>query len=80
MILPTKRIGDRALITIGAEILRMLDKPRTISELWRELKRLPTYAERQAAVTYDWFVLALDFLFALDAIEFHSGEISRRQM
>jgi ABC-three component (ABC-3C) system Middle Component 6 len=77
MILPTKRIGDRALISLGAQALGLLDKPKTVSALWRETKQLPVYADRQAALTYDWFVLALDLLFALGAIDLANGEVSR---
>lgn len=40
MILPTKHLrDDRALIVIGAELLKLLDEPKTVSRLWDELKR-----------------------------------------
>jgi hypothetical protein len=29
-------------------------------------------------ITYDWFVLALDLLYALEAIELESGLVARR--
>ena len=39
MILPTKRItAERALLGIGAEVLRLLEEPKTVSRLWNEYK------------------------------------------
>jgi hypothetical protein len=35
MILPSKHLSkDRAIISVGAEILAQLNVPRTVSELW----------------------------------------------
>ena len=35
MILPTKGLAlDRALLSVGAEVLRRLDRPKTVSRLW----------------------------------------------
>ena len=40
MILPTKHIRtERALIGIGAEILALMQKPKTVSGLWDDLRR-----------------------------------------
>ena len=75
MILPSKHLGaDRALITVGAELLELLPEPKTVSRLWTELKR------RRAEVVpimYDWFILALDMLFALGLVAFERGRVSR---
>ncbi len=39
MILPTKGIqADRALLAVGADILRLLDEPKTVSRLWDEMR------------------------------------------
>ncbi len=39
MILPTKHVrGDRALIGVGGEILRLLRQPMTVSRLWDEVR------------------------------------------
>ena len=47
MILPSKHLsGRRALLTVGGEILELLDRPRTVSSLWEELrgaKEKPSY-------------------------------------
>ena len=40
MILPSKHLrGDRALLCVGAELLRLLEIPRTVSGLWESLMR-----------------------------------------
>jgi hypothetical protein len=73
MILPSKHLSeDRALITIGAEVLRQLDQPKTVSRLWAELKR-----GQHAAITYDWFVLGLDLLYTIGVVEFSRGRVAR---
>ena len=77
MILPTKHLSeDRALLGIGAEILRLLDEPKTVSRLWHELRhqgRSPPLS----SITYDWFVLALDLLYALKAIDLERGRLKK---
>jgi hypothetical protein len=75
LILPTKGIPpNKALVTIGAEILRRLDEPRTVSRLWNDYAAMD--AERE--VTFDWFVLALDLLYMLGTVEMRNGLIERR--
>ncbi|PWE50757.1 hypothetical protein DEM26_07630 [Thioclava sp. NG1] len=74
MILPTKHIRpERALLTIGADILSALRRPMTVSRVWDELRRQRGEATEPAPITYDWFVLALDLLFTLKAVEFEDG-------
>lgn len=68
MILPTKGIHpDRALVTIGGEIIEVLSEPMTVSGLWSEVR-----ARRSAGsvreVGFDWFILTLDMLFALGVV------------
>ena len=80
MILPTKRLHqNRALLAVGAEVLRRLDEPKTVSRLWDEIQK--TYRGRAASptLTYDWFVLSLDFLFAVNAIGLHHGLITKQR-
>ena len=77
MILPTKGISSqRALITIGAQILRELDQPKTVSRLWSEL---PSRKSDTLDISFDWFVLALDVLFTMGVIDYYSGRIHRVQ-
>lgn len=74
MILPTKHIRpERALLTIGAEILAALRRPMTVSRVWDEVRYRRGEAAEPAPITYDWFVLALDLLFMLKAVEFDDG-------
>lgn len=77
MILPTKHLNqDRALLGVGAEILCLLTEPKTVSRLWDELKSTKKKVD-SCSLTYDWFVLALDFLFTSNAIELEKGLIRR---
>ncbi len=78
MILPTKRLGiERAMLTIGAEILGLLTEPKTISRLWDELRRVTNERSSTRIVNYDWFVLTLDLLYMLGALEMDHGRIRR---
>ena len=80
MILPTKHISEeRALLHIGAEILETLKEPKTVSRLWNDLKLLRRRNTNYSSVTFDWFILALDFLYIIGAIEFRSGYISKSE-
>ncbi len=77
MILPTKHIPpDRALLGIGAEVLILLARPMTVSRLWDELR-----ADRErtpgAVIDYRWFVLTLDLLFMIGAIDMDQRVVSR---
>lgn len=78
MILPSKHLSeDRALLTVGARILQRLNRPKNISALWEEMRR-DAEKKMRARLSYDWFVLALDLLFAVDAIELHDGVITKK--
>lgn len=78
MILPTKRLGpDRALITLGAEILSLLTEPKTVSHLWDELGHPQGEHTTRPKVNYDWFILTLDLLYVLGSIELDHGKIWR---
>lgn len=72
MILPSKHLSERrALLTVGSEILGLLDRPRTVSSVWEEVRG--GKSERTRRLSYDWFVLALDFLFLMGAIRLSDG-------
>jgi hypothetical protein len=80
MILPTKHLRqDRALLTVGAEILALLSEPKTVSRIWEELKRSRSNRSGLSLLTYDWFVLSLDLLFLLHAIDLQHGRLRRIQ-
>ena len=80
MILPTKRLGvDKALITVGAEILALLGEAKTVSRTWEELKRSRGIRTDRDTLTYDWFVLALDLLFLIGAVNLERGRLWRAE-
>lgn len=80
MILPSKHLPrDRALLTVGARVLTFLVRPKTVSALWEELNRHDTgLTATPRRITYDWFLLSLDLLYALGTIELESGLVARR--
>ena len=77
MILPTKNLDrNRALIEIGGEILALLPSSRTNSHLWDDYK-IRRRKQNNTSITYDWFILALDFLYLIGAVEYDSGKLRR---
>lgn len=80
MILPTKHLSqDRALLTVGARLLAHLARPKTASALWEEISRPAANTARpKTALRYDAYVLTLDLLFAIGAIELQEGLLSRK--
>lgn len=79
MILPSKHLPqDRAFLTVGARILQHLSQPKTISALWEELPRQVAAGQNTVpTLRYDGFVLALDLLFLIGAIELQDGLLIR---
>lgn len=74
MILPTKHIRpDRALLAVGADVLGCLGEPMTVSRLWDEIRVSRAGNPVAAPISYDWFVLSLDLLFMVDAVQFDRG-------
>lgn len=80
MILPTKHVRpDRALIGLGGELLNLLREPMTVSRLWNELRARRSVGSPNAPIDYDWFVLALDFLFMVGAVYIKRGVLFRTE-
>jgi hypothetical protein len=76
MILPTKGLAvDRALLSVGAELLRRLDRPKTVSRLWEQVRQ--PQSSLLEAISYDWFLLAVDLLYLLRAVDFEDGLLRR---
>ena len=79
MLLPTKGISaERALLTVGSQILEALSGPSTVSSLWDRFSREhqpPRGAER---VTFDWFSTALATLHAMGLVEWSQSGYLRR--
>jgi len=79
MILPSKHLSQgRALLTVGATILRRLAHPATISALWEVMLHPADKQKEPVHLRYDAFVLALDLLFLVGAIELREGLLHRR--
>lgn len=72
MILPTKHIRlENSLLGIGNSILKLLDSPKTVSDLWSR-------AESQKVVNnFRRFTLTLSFLYTIGAVEYEDGFIKR---
>jgi hypothetical protein len=78
VILPTKHLpSDRALLTVGARILALLNEPRTMSVLWDRMRLKRDLRDNRPPMSYDWFILALDLLFVMGAIDFRDGLVRR---
>ena len=78
MILPTKHIRpERALIGVGAEVIHVLERPMTMSKLWDAIRCRRSGDTSSPVIDYRWFVLSLDLLYTIQAIEFERGVIRR---
>ena len=76
MILPGKHLRqDRALLSVGAEILLHLDEPRSVSDLWERVRRTRESMSTLAVLSFDWFILALNLLFAIHALDLADGVV-----
>ena len=72
MILPTKHVSTGySLLGVGAELLRALGRPRTVTSLWDEAHQM------RGVMTFERFTLALDLLFACGAISLSDGLLQR---
>jgi len=73
MILPTKHISvAQSYLGMGAQVLAKIDRPITLTRLWERVR------EAGAITSYENFVLTLDLLYCLDAVEFNDGLLRRR--
>lgn len=80
MILPTKHIPEnRCILGVGGRLLVLLEREQTVSGLWESLKRADAVPNSTPSVPFDWFVLALDFLYAVGAVEWNRGLIRKTQ-
>jgi hypothetical protein len=82
MILPSKKLRpENSLIYLGGTVLKTLGEPRTVSGVWQELKEKQyNNNTKPLKFTYDWFVLSLDLLFTMGALEFYEGKLHKRSM
>ncbi|WP_405635311.1 ABC-three component system middle component 6 [Streptomyces sp. NBC_00056] len=74
MLLPTKGVSpERALMTIGSEILGDLRYPMSVSALWERYNTRQNATENIHRITFDWFSLALAALYAMKAVDVSDG-------
>lgn len=73
MILPTKHITpENSLLGIGAGLLTLLAHEQTVTRLWDRARAA------NHVLTFQRFILALDLLFVIGAIELADGVLRRR--
>lgn len=78
MILPTKHLSpERSIISVSSEILELIDTRSTVSSIWNSLQKKHKASLRFSDVPYDWFILALDFLYMVGAIDERNGLIQK---
>lgn len=78
MITPTKGISpDRALLSVGAQILIQLEEPTSVSQAWYRLRKWRDENHHKAPVSFGWFTLSLDILYAMGLVELRDGILTR---
>ncbi len=81
MIAPTRSVApDRALLSVGAQILLQLDEPRTVSQAWLRLRSWRTERGLSSPLSFGWFVLALDVLYGLGVVDMIDDLLTRRRI
>lgn len=81
MILPGKHIRqDRALISVGGDILSVLEDQSTVSDVWEKVRTLRAERENASPIPFDWFVLALSLLYAISAIDLNGDQLRRSRL
>ena len=73
MILPTKHLSTNdSLLGIGASLILLLGQQQTLTRLWDEARLM----NRQ--ITYPQFLLSLDLLYTLGAVEMDNGVLRKK--
>lgn len=77
VLLPNKYIHEeRTVIKAGGRLVHLLDGPLTVTQLWEKYKSIQENLGLPQ-VPFDLFILTLDFLYAIGAIEFRKGKLWR---
>lgn len=72
MILPDKNIRlEYSLLSCGATLLAEITEPQTLSLLWDKVRC------NEALVSYEKFLLTLDYLYIINTITLKDGMIAR---
>ncbi|MEK3726600.1 ABC-three component system middle component 6 [Lysinibacillus sp. FSL W8-0953] len=76
---PTKNLHeDKAILKIGARILSFLTSPRTLSSTWEAYFNFQNQESNNVLrIQFDLFILALDFLYIVGAIEYEDDLLWR---
>ena len=73
MILPTKHVSvAQSYLGLGAQVLAHMERPQTLTRLWERVR------ESVASSNYERFLLTLDLLYSIDAIELDDGFLRRK--
>ncbi len=74
MILPTKHLSTNdSLLGIGASLILLLSRQQqTLTRLWDEARSI------NQQITYPQFLLSLDLLYTLGAVEMDNGVLRKR--
>jgi hypothetical protein len=79
MITPTKGVSaQRALLAVGAQVLQVLNQPMTVSQLWTRVQQWRREHSHTSPIPFWWFVLALDLLYAVGAVDLDHDLLTRR--
>ena len=79
MILPSKHLPeDRSLLAVGARILGLICDDSTVSSVWDQMRvHNSVILSDDDRLSFDWFILALDFLFIAGLIELKESRIKK---
>lgn len=79
MILPGKHLKpDRALLSVGGEILAVMGAEATVSTVWDNVRAHRAKRAGTSPLPFDWFLLALSLLFAIGAIDLDGDLLTKR--
>ena len=64
-------------LVAAARILGYLHEPATVSRLWDLVRNARKETHQAAPINYDWFILALDLLFMVGAVDLDRGLVRK---
>ena len=69
MILPDKHIKlSESILGLGGVLVKLLNHDYFVDELWKKFEKINNSPEMPTNHTYDNFLLTLDFLFLIGAV------------
>lgn len=74
MIFPSKHLNIKeSLFWLWSIIISILDKPKTIDSIWKELKEINI--KDNYYIDFDWLILVLDYLFMIWILSIENNKI-----